>query len=562
MELNAEFAVEVDGRHLSLVLESAGGRAPGGGRARNDQYVPALTLLLTRLRDGQAVLLAALVASARLSGMPESERALVQGPIDLVDVRDIERLRLDLTSAQGRIGLPPGAAKEGNNRKRLRLRLAVPGYGPGDSARLAADLASPGGSSAQPMPAGAEILDRASLLSAVGRLVLHRQDERLSLHKPLALLWTIGRVAAGGVRLVPWPEFRREVGAVLAEFGPRHSRPTPQYPFWHLGTAATLWEVHGLAEPPTTKDMTAVAGLTHPAAVLLRDDGIRAEVISLLLDQYLSDIGDHQVLLERVGLVDKHIALPDADTLLRTLIGVEIRTATGKPNTVLAVHGDTVLVRTDRSPTGQPVGIGEVQKGLDLLAADGSVRVNVDELGHRSSFVGAVLATLPDAWFTENPTTVTLHALTSIQVAKDVHFGNLDSLVQVKVRTEQALLRSILAAERETANCALCGHEYPVGFLVAAHIKKRAVCSDSERRDLHHVAMLACSFGCDALYESGWITVDENGHVQAAPLDIAPVGTFRDRLLRLDGLRCAAHSRNSEPYFEWHRTTTFRTRSD
>lgn len=98
MELNAEFAVEVDGRHLSLVLESAGGGAAEGGR--NDQYVPELTLLLTRLRDKQAVLLAALVASARLSGMPESERALVQGPIDLADVRDVERLRLDLTSAR------------------------------------------------------------------------------------------------------------------------------------------------------------------------------------------------------------------------------------------------------------------------------------------------------------------------------------------------------------------------------------------------------------------------------------------------------------------------------
>jgi hypothetical protein len=131
--------------------------------------------------------------------------------------------------------------------------------------------------------------------------------------------------------------------------GPDTPGPRLKYPFWHLGTAATLWEVHGLAEPPTIEDITAVAGLTRPAAVLLRDDAIRAEVISLLLDQYLSDIGDHQVLLERVGLVDKHIALPDADTLLRILIGVEIRTATWKPNTVLAVHGDTVLVRTDRS---------------------------------------------------------------------------------------------------------------------------------------------------------------------------------------------------------------------
>ncbi len=100
----------------------------------------------------------------------------------------------------------------------------------------------------------------------MGRLVLHRQDGRLSLHKPLALLWMISRVAAGGVRLVPWPEFRRGVGAVLAEFGEQHSRATPQYPFWHLRSAAMLWEVHGRTDPPTTDDMTVVAGLTRQAA--------------------------------------------------------------------------------------------------------------------------------------------------------------------------------------------------------------------------------------------------------------------------------------------------------
>ena len=136
VELNAEFVVEADGLHLRLVLESAGGRTAGSGRSRNDQYVPALTLLLTRLRDRRAILLAALVASARVSGLPESERALLQGPIDFADVGDIERLRLDLTSAQGRIGLPEGAAKQGNNRKRIQLRLAVPGYAAGDAARL------------------------------------------------------------------------------------------------------------------------------------------------------------------------------------------------------------------------------------------------------------------------------------------------------------------------------------------------------------------------------------------------------------------------------------------
>jgi hypothetical protein len=111
------------------MLESAGGRTADSWRSRNDQYVPALTLLLTRLRDRQATLLAALVASARVSGMPESERALVPGPMDLADVGDIERLRVDLTSAQGRIGLPKGAKKEGNNRKRIQLRLAFQATG-------------------------------------------------------------------------------------------------------------------------------------------------------------------------------------------------------------------------------------------------------------------------------------------------------------------------------------------------------------------------------------------------------------------------------------------------
>jgi hypothetical protein len=108
VELNAEFTVEADEPYLSLVLESAGGRAVGSQRPRNDQYVPALTLLLQRLGDRRAVLVSALVASARLSTVPESERTLLQGPLDLASVTNFEQLRLDITTVQGRIGLPAG----------------------------------------------------------------------------------------------------------------------------------------------------------------------------------------------------------------------------------------------------------------------------------------------------------------------------------------------------------------------------------------------------------------------------------------------------------------------
>ena len=39
------------------------------------------------------------------------------------------------------------------------------------------------------------------------------------------------------------------------------------------------------------------------------------------------------------------------------------------------------------------------------------------------------------------------------------------------------------------AHCAICGDLYPVRFLVAAHIKPRSVCTETERRDLTNVAM-------------------------------------------------------------------------
>ena len=56
-----------------------------------------------------------------------------------------------------------------------------------------------------------------------------------------------------------------------------------------------------------------------------------------------------------------------------------------------------MIVATSRSPTGQPVPIEWVQSGLEQLLETGEIEVSVPCLGHRSSFVGAVLFTLPGA---------------------------------------------------------------------------------------------------------------------------------------------------------------------
>ncbi|MGV9294819.1 hypothetical protein [Amycolatopsis sp. NPDC003676] len=245
-----------------------------------------------------------------------------------------------------------------------------------------------------------------------------------------------------------------------------------------------------------------------------------------------------------------------AKDLLRGLTGETISSAVGEENRILKVDDESVLVGTDQSPEGQPVPLDQVQRGLDVLALGGALEVSVEGLDHGSAFVEALLENLPHVSRVESPTTLTLDSSGAAPEA-DVHFGELDVKTQVKVRTEQARLRKLLADGRTSAPCALCGDEFPLEFLVAAHVKKRAACTDAERRNLRDIAMLACGLGCDLLYESGWVTVDETGRIQTVRLDELPAGSLKLRMRHLAGRRCGAHREASEPYFAWHRTTTF-----
>jgi predicted restriction endonuclease len=91
--------------------------------------------------------------------------------------------------------------------------------------------------------------------------------------------------------------------------------------------------------------------------------------------------------------------------------------------------------------------------------------------------------------------------------------GDLDKKVQTAQRTEQGIARKKLLKNKQIAPCRLCGREMSKDFLVAAHIKKRSRCTDAEKRDLVNVTMLCCRFGCDELYERGFLGVDQDGKI-------------------------------------------------
>lgn len=91
-------------------------------------------------------------------------------------------------------------------------------------------------------------------------------------------------------------------------------------------------------------------------------------------------------------------------------------------------------------------------------------------------------------------------------------FEAMESEYVGKRRAEQQYLRQYLLPGVAGA-CLLCGRTFSRDFLVAAHIKKRSLCTPDEKADIPAVAMLACKFGCDELFERGMVVVTSHGVV-------------------------------------------------
>ena len=71
--------------------------------------------------------------------------------------------------------------------------------------------------------------------------VWRRGDERAP-HKPLLVLYALGRLQAGAGRLIPFDELERALERLLEEFGPPRKSPHPELPFYHLQHDG-VWEI-------------------------------------------------------------------------------------------------------------------------------------------------------------------------------------------------------------------------------------------------------------------------------------------------------------------------------
>jgi hypothetical protein len=134
MPMAATFDLGIINGAISLLFNSAGGKSSQeGGIARNADYAPGLELVLQRLGQVRATLIDAYVDSSRVQQLPLEERRLDIAdwpyPIHLSQVNDFDTFRKRLTGAQRLIG-KVDKTKGGNERKRVRMQLEVPGFPP------------------------------------------------------------------------------------------------------------------------------------------------------------------------------------------------------------------------------------------------------------------------------------------------------------------------------------------------------------------------------------------------------------------------------------------------
>lgn len=138
-------------------------------------------------------------------------------------------------------------------------------------------------------------------------------------HKPLLLLWSLGRLAAGKDRLTPYTEVDEGLRPLLEEFGPPRKSYHTEYPFWYLRND-DLWEVRGVenarvregkASQPTKGELLrlkATGGLVPEAYDLLSSDpGLLKEIAGHLVDAHFPDTLRSDV-LSAVGLDDMEVA--------------------------------------------------------------------------------------------------------------------------------------------------------------------------------------------------------------------------------------------------------------
>ncbi|QTA89692.1 hypothetical protein [Desulfonema magnum] len=85
-------------------------------------------------------------------------------------------------------------------------------------------------------------MDKNIVKEKFSKITLWKRSGERAPHKPLLILYALGRLLWDKERLIPYEDIDNEVVKLLRDFGPDRASYRPEYPFWRL-QKDQIWEV-------------------------------------------------------------------------------------------------------------------------------------------------------------------------------------------------------------------------------------------------------------------------------------------------------------------------------
>ena len=155
-------------------------------------------------------------------------------------------------------------------------------------------------------------MDRDEFLNRIAGINVWRRGDSRAPHKPLLLLFALGRVTRGEPRLVGYGSVvERQLTILLERFGRPRVSQHPEQPYCRLPKDG-LWEVPGIEELPVTRSgnvsipalRETAGGVPEPAyELLLEDPALVEDAVRAILDAHFPP-SLHPDIRDAVGLPD------------------------------------------------------------------------------------------------------------------------------------------------------------------------------------------------------------------------------------------------------------------
>lgn len=151
-----------------------------------------------------------------------------------------------------------------------------------------------------------------SVLRKFQQLGIWSRGDQRAPHKPLLVLYALGRWSRGEYDDIPFNDANRDLTELLKEFGPSRKAYHPEYPFWWLQSDA-IWNVRGAERlgdyksgtGPSKGELLAKdihAGFSDDVkAQLVSDPALLVKIANHLLCRHFPE-SLHQDILSSVGL--------------------------------------------------------------------------------------------------------------------------------------------------------------------------------------------------------------------------------------------------------------------